>query len=93
MEWKLVPIASALGEERSQIETVSTRLELIRSFTGDNTSSWFALVVNLARRSSLENQIFHEEDIGVEFSTSFVFLLLLNMLSAIVDFASLIVTS
>ncbi|GIY33513.1 hypothetical protein CEXT_241751, partial [Caerostris extrusa] len=41
------------GEERSQIETVSTRLELIRFFTGDNTSSQFALVVNLARQSSL----------------------------------------
>ncbi|GIY35552.1 hypothetical protein CDAR_109681 [Caerostris darwini] len=41
------------GEERSQIGTVSIRPELIRSFTGDNTSSQFALVVNLARQSSL----------------------------------------
>ncbi|GIY33515.1 hypothetical protein CEXT_241761 [Caerostris extrusa] len=41
------------GEEGSQIETVSTYIELITSFTGDNASSQFALTVNLARRISI----------------------------------------
>ncbi|GIY35551.1 hypothetical protein CDAR_109671 [Caerostris darwini] len=41
------------GQERFRIKTVSTRLELIRSSTGDNASSQFVLAGNSARQSSL----------------------------------------